>query len=258
MTAKTSIAFLVLWAWALALGGCGSIGSPPARMGMVKDPGTGLQFGSVVENNIVTDSAFFTDKRIKVRTRNTSGDPAFDLNGFDGLLKASYQGKGFEPTNGDDFGLLVDVNVMYSGQVQTNLAKEYAFLGATAGALTAIGTGPGSGLAVASGTVAGATLGSIIGSYVTDDTYIIVAEVTVGVPRMVRRVPAQAVTFSRSPLPYEDEDERREREERRQARGLKDSRTTQVAVFAGGRNTPQAAIADQVRQRFARILSDVI
>jgi len=34
--------------------------------------------------------------------------------------------------------------------------------------------------------------------------------------------------------------------------------TTGISVFAGGRNIPQSRIAVQVRERFKRIISDVI
>jgi hypothetical protein len=34
--------------------------------------------------------------------------------------------------------------------------------------------------------------------------------------------------------------------------------TTGIAVFAGGRNTPQSSVASEVRKRFIRIISDVI
>ena len=145
----------------LALAACGNIGAPPARFGMVKQPGTGLQFGSVVEKNLLTDAAFHTNKKIKIRTRNTSGNPAFDLGGFRSMLESSYRNKGYEPTTDDNFGILIDVNVMYSGQLQTNLAQEYGFLGAAAGGLA--GASQGSAIGTAAGAVAGATLGSILG-----------------------------------------------------------------------------------------------
>lgn len=234
-----------------SLAACGNIGVPPSRMGMVKQPGTGFQFGSVVEKNLVTDAAFHTNKKIKIRTRNTSGDPAFDLGGFQGMLDASYRGKGYEPTTGDDFGILIDVNVMYSGQVQTNLANEYSFLGAAAGGLS--GASQGSTIGTAAGVVAGATLGSILGSFITDDTYIIIASVTYGKIKGRKRF-KKRVTFSRSPR-YSDADDDDDEE---LARGFRRSMSTGVSVFAGGRNTPQAAIAAQVRQRFARIVSDII
>ncbi|MCC7015911.1 MAG: hypothetical protein IT564_01755 [Rhodospirillales bacterium] len=244
------------------LAACGNIVSPPARLGMVKDPDTGLQFGSVIEKNIVTDPSFHKNKRIKVRVRNTSGDVAFDLKRFTDQIRAAYRETGYQPTDGDDFGIMVDVNVMYSGQVQTNLANEFSFLGAAAGA-TAGGiagyrsnTTAGTAIGVAAGTVAGATLGSIIGSYITDDTYIIIARVTFGIIKGPARRDGKTITFSRSITGHPEDEE--EKEEKRQERGIRDAVSTRMSVFAGGRNVRQSDIAEEVRQRFVRIVSDVI
>lgn len=244
------------------LASCGNVVNPPARLGMVKDPDTGLQFGSVVEKSIVTDPSFHKNKRIKVRVRNTSGDVAFDLKRFTDQIRSAYRDTGYAPTEGDDFGVLVDVNVVYSGQVQTNMAKEFSFLAATAGA-TAGGiagyrsnTTAGTAIGLAAGTVAGATIGSIIGSYITDDTYIIVARVTFGIIKGPARRDGKTITFSRSITGHPEDEE--DREEKRQERGIRDSASTRVSVFAGGRNVRQSEIAEEVRQRFVRIIGDVI
>jgi hypothetical protein len=231
------------------LAGCAS----PSRMGMVKDPETGLQFGSVVERNLVTDASFYRNKRIKIRTRNTSGDLAFDLRGFTDDLKASYAAKGYTPTDGDDFGLLIDVNVMYSGQAQTSLAREFGFLGAgaggLAGAVRADAAGAGAGI------LAGATLGSIVGSYVTEDTYVIVGRITFGEVKE-RKESEKQIIFSRSPQTRHDKDD--EDEATTRARSLRQAHSSGVAVYAGGRNTPQSEIAGEVRRRMVRIVGDFI
>jgi hypothetical protein len=233
-----------------ALYGC----AQPSRYGMVQSPETGLQFGSVIEKNIVTDASFFENRKIKVRIRNTSGDSSFDLYGFRRQIESSYRTAGYTPTSGDDFGLLVDLNVMYSGQVQTNLSGQFGFLGAAAGGLA--GASRGGGVAIAAGTIAGATLGSIVGSYVTDDTYIIVARATFGVIQGGAKRDGKRITFSRSISGNpEDEEEKRERSERR---GFKETHSSQVAVFAGGRNISQSQIAPQVRSRFVKIIRDLI
>jgi len=104
-------------AMGLMLGAC----APQQRMGMVVDPKTQLQYGSVVERNILIDSSQFKNKKLKLRIRNTSGDPAFDLYGFQARLESSYTSKGYEVADSDDFGLLVDVNVVYSGQTRSDL-----------------------------------------------------------------------------------------------------------------------------------------
>ncbi|MDA1324074.1 MAG: complement resistance protein TraT [Proteobacteria bacterium] len=221
---------------------------------MVKDPESGLQFGSVVERNLVTDASFFQNKNLKVRIRNTSGDRAFDLYGFKTRIEAAYKQAGYQPTSKDNFGLLVDVNVMYSGQIQTNLSKQFGFLGAAAGGLA--GATRSDGVAIAAGTIAGATLGSIIGSFITDDTYIIVAKVTFGIVKGGAQRDGKRITFSRS-LTGNAEDQE-EREERRLRRGFKSTHATRLSVFAGGRNVSQAEIAGQVRSRFVRIIRDII
>ena len=132
---KRKYYFAVLTALSVVLTGCGNLVSPTARYGMVKNPDTGLQIGSVVEKSLVTDASFYKNKTIKVRTRNTSGDVAFDLREFTDRLRTSYSAAGYTPTDKDDFGLLVDVNVIYSGQIQTNLADEFSFLGGAAGGI---------------------------------------------------------------------------------------------------------------------------
>lgn len=246
----------------LALAACGNVVSPPARLGMVKDPDTGLQFGSVIEQSIVTDPSFYKNKRIKVRVRNTSGDVAFDLKRFTDQIRASYRETGYVPTDGDDFGVMVDVNVIYSGHIQKNYSGELSFLGATAGATAGGIAGyrsnavAGTAIGLAAGTAAGATIGSIIGSFITDDTYIIVARVTFGIIKGPARRDGKTVTFSRSITGHPEDEE--EKEEKRQERGIRDSASTRISVFAGGRNIRQSEIAEEVRQRFVRIIGDVI
>ena len=236
-------------ALAFLLAGC----APPTRLGMVKDPQTGLMFGSQIERNFVTDATFYKNRKIKVRIRNTSGDTAFGLRQFTEKLRAAYAANGYEPTNDDDFGLLVDVNVRYSGQVQTNLAAEFAFLGGVGGGIAGYRSNTTAGTAI--GVAAGATLGSIIGSFITDDTYIIVADVTFGVIKTSKKS-KKRITFSRSAKlkNIDDPDE----EEKVVLSGFKKAYSTGVAVFAGGRNVPQVRIAGEVRQRIIRIVSDFI
>jgi hypothetical protein len=242
---------------ALLLAGCtGYLVNPPTRYGMVKDPDSGLMFGSTVEKNLLTDASFFRNKRIKVRVRNTSGDLAFDLKGFTGQLEQAYAGQGFQPTAAGDFGAMVDVNVMYSGQIQRNLATDYAFLGAAGGGISGFRSDVDAGTAI--GVVSGATLGHILGSFVTDDTYIIVAQVTVASIKEPLKGEGKTILFGRSPTPGLTKEEEEERELRRLDRGFRDSKTTRVSVYAGGRNVRQSEIAGHVRERFVRIISDII
>ena len=233
----------------LTLSAC--IGAPQSRMGMVIDEETGTMYGSAIEKNILTDATFYNNRRIKVRTRNTSGDIAFNLADFKTDLSTAYDTKGFEPTSQDDFGLLVDVNVMYSGQAQTNSAMHYSWLGAMLGATYGGDTPRG----VIAATAAGAELGRIIGSFNTEDTYMVVARVTFGVVKPFKES-RKRVTFSRSEklknIDDPNEDEKIYRS------GFKKTFTTEVAVYAGGRNLSQSEIVEEVRKRAVRIVADFI
>ena len=225
------------------------------RLAMVRDPGTGLAFGSVIEKNMLVDSSFYSNKKMKVRIRNTSGDLAFDMQGFKSRLERAYATKGYEPTESDDFRLLIDVNVMYSGQIQRDMSSEFGFLGAAAGGVAGAAS-RGTNVATAGGVVAGATLGTILGSFVTEDTYIIVARVTFGEIKNTIKS-KKTVTFSGS-VRLKDVDEEEEDKDRIKQRGFRERYSTGLSVFAGGTNTPQGAIASEVRDRIIRIVSDFI
>ncbi len=223
------------------------------RMGMVRDPGTGLMYGSTIEKNLLTDATFYRNRKIKVRTRNTSGDKAFGLSEFTRGLNNVYAGKGYEPTSNEDFGLIMDVNVMYSGHIQNNSSSIFAFLGAAAGSLYGARANTAYGEDI--GLVSGATLGAIVGTHATQDTYMIIARVTFGSVKKAKHS-KKTVTFSRSEKlkNIDDLDE----EEQVYNRGFKKTFSTQVAVYAGGANVSQKQIAQEVRRRMIRIVGDYI
>lgn len=100
------------------------------------------------------------------------------------------------------------------------------------------------------GILSGATLGSIIGSYVTEDTYIIIAEVNIGVVEQGGGDSKTTIIFSSSDI--------QEHNERTGLKHFRERLSTRISVYAGGRNVKQYQIAAGVRQRFGHILSDII
>lgn len=228
------------------------------QLGLVKDESSGLMFGSRVERNIIVDSSFFRNKKIKIRTRNTSGDLAFDLSSFNRRIANDFVEKGYDPVSStsDDFGLLLDINVMYSGHIETSAVNEFAFLGAAVGAVR--GAKSSSDYGRVTGPVGGAALGAVIGANITEDTYIIVSRITFSEIKGGKKKTGKTITFSRSFDPKWDEEEREEKEERRSTRGVKKLYASGVAAYGGGANTSQSEIAKQVRERIVRILSNII
>ncbi|MHA1599057.1 MAG: complement resistance protein TraT [Alphaproteobacteria bacterium] len=254
---RSLVATLLILGTVLIVTGCAKTGIHN-RLGLVKDPNSGFLFGSTVEKNFITDASLFKNRKIKVRTRNTSGDLAFNLNGFSENLKANFANKGYQPVgvNSDDFGLLLDVNIMYSGHAESSLANQFAYLGASVGAIRAAKSK--SNYARVTGPIAGATFGSVLGSFITTDTYIIVASVSFAVIKGGKKKTGKTITFSRSYDPKWDDEDRQEKEDRRTRRSLKKVVETGVSVFAGGTSVSQAEISRQVRERIIRILGDII
>ncbi len=219
------------------------------RMGMVVDEGTGLQFGSVVEKNIVIDSSQLGDPSFKLRIRNTSGDSVFDLGSFKSKLEEAFLSNGYvRPGRDKDATMLVDINVRYSGQLSKNMTVEYAFLGSAAGGIAGYRSSTDAGTAI--GIVSGATIGAIVGSYVTEDTYIVVTDVTVSL--LDKRKGSKKTTIS---FGSGDKDKNTRREGIRPTVGREQ---TSIAAYAGGLNTPQSKIANEVRRRLVRILENII
>ena len=99
---------------------------------MVEDQETGIQYGSIVERNIFIDPVQLKNRRIKVSIRNISGDESYDLSNFLKLIEQAYAKKGYEPVKGDDFGIRLDINILYSGSTHSDMSKQFAFLGASA------------------------------------------------------------------------------------------------------------------------------
>lgn len=235
----------LLGSGALALGACQA--NPSPQLGMVRDPQTGLAFGSVVEKHVVFDPNMVRDRRLRVFTRNTSGDTAFDMGRFTNQIAQGYASRGFQPVDGAEYGLRVDVNVMRSSQISESYMTEFGFLGAAAGGIAGRRSNVSQGTAI--GVVSGATLGAIMGSYVTNDTFIVVSAFSLTVFDSRTGVTQRGITFEGSPRMVERDTD------------IRPPRMTihnQFAVFAGGRMISQAHIAEQVRQRAARIAADMI
>lgn len=199
---------------------------------------------------IFTDPAMFPNRRLKLTLRNLSGDPAWDLDRSREQIHRVFLDKGYEPSNGEDFGLKVDLNVVRSQQYDSDLASEFALLGAaTGGIYGAKREGLGVVGGTATGIAAGATLGAILGMFATDSIYVVVTEATFGILRNATK-PRRVVTFDGSPRVEEWE-------ESGYASFRKVNRVT-IANYGGGMRVSQAEIADDIRARAIRSLTSFI
>jgi len=89
----------------------------------------------------------------------------------------------------------------------------------------------------------------VLGSYVTDDTYIIISNITLATIAPKEEGDGTTIIFGK---------DKKIKRKKNNFRGYRQRSTARLAVYAGGRNVDQHEITGGVRQRLLRILSDVI
>ena len=222
---------------------------------LVEDEKTGYSYGATKSGEFIADPAMFRNSKLKLRIRNTTGDPSLDLYEFRQQLEQAYSGVGYEITDDDDFGILLDVNVRYFGQVTEMLPAEYTFLGAAAGGVAGSSTGIQKGkpadmlTGMAAGTVIGAALTEILRNYATEETFIIISSITLGtvMPEFVED--ESTISFVTG---------KRIKEKKTNFKGFRSRNTVNLGVYAGGMMAGKSDIIDEVRARHLRILKDII
>lgn len=226
----------------------------PNKYHLVKDEDTGYSYGAAKDGEFIADPALFRNSRLKLRIRNTTGDPSLNLYEFRKQLEEAYTTIGYQMTDGDDFGILLDINVVYFGQVTEMLPREYTFLATGAGAAVGAVAGAPSGkqgamIGMAAGSLVGASIGEIIRKYATEETFSIVSSVTLATVMPEYADDEKTITFVTG---------KRIRQKKQNFKGFRSRDVVMLGVYAGGRMAGKSDIIDEVRNRYLRILKDII
>lgn len=222
---------------------------------LVKDEASGYSYGAAKSGEFIVDPSMFRNSKLKLRIRNTTGDPALDIHNFRRQLEDAYSSAGYEITDGGDFGILLDVNVRYFGQATEMLPAEYTFLGAAMGGVAGSATGIQRGRAAdavtggMAGTVVGAALSEILRNYVTQETFIIISSVTMATVMPEYSADERTISFVTG---------KKIKEKKTNFKGFRSRDTVSLAVYAGGRMAGKSDIIQEVRSRHLRILKDII
>lgn len=230
-----------------------SVGPNPYRL--VEDKQTGYAYGATKSGEFIADPAMFRNAKLKLRIRNTTGDPALDIYAFRQQLEKAYSDIGYEITDGDDFGILLDVNVRYFGQVTQALPQEFTFLttagGVVAGSSSGIHSGDTADIITggATGSIVGAAIGEILRNYITEETFIIISSITLGtvMPEVVSDETVISFTTGK-----------KIKQKKTNFKGFRSRDVVDLAVYAGGTMADKTDIIDEVRARYLRILKDII
>jgi len=146
-----------------------------------------FQIGSATSRNLFVDSSQFANRTIKLRLRNSSGDPDLDINRLRQAIETGLRTAGYS-IGDQDFGIVLDVNAFQFRTAAISNITSNSGLGALLGGVIgyeasmrsgSIGAGSGAIL----GAVAGTALEEILRTHGSRSTYLALCDVNIGVVR---------------------------------------------------------------------------
>lgn len=220
-------------------------------------PQSKFRSGSALSKNLFVDSSQFANKKVKLRLRNSSGDPSLNVSYIRNEISQGLSQAGYTLTEGDDFGILLDLNAyqfesISSARNGNNSNAIGALLGGVAGyegAKRPGGLSSGSGVII--GTIAGATLQEVLRYANETSTFILVADVNVGVKKKNNTERDYFVVGGNRIA-----DEPKIEDQTFASFALKD--TVKVMVYAGDEATNRSSTITSLEQRLGRIVANML
>jgi hypothetical protein len=214
-----------------------------------------FKLGSAVSRNLFVDSSQFGNRRVKVRLRNSSGDPGVDMARIRGDVESGLRAAGFQIAE-EDFGIVVDANLYFMNSVALGRQRASNELGVLLGGVAgyelakgAGGIGAGSGAVL--GAIAGATLQDVLRSHSDYNSYLAVCDVNIGV---VRQQSTRRDSFVIGGNRFE-----RDREQPDPTfEAFAQRETVKVYVYAGDRRERRDQVMWAIQERLARVVSNMI
>ncbi|MDO0545719.1 complement resistance protein TraT, partial [Escherichia coli] len=127
--------------------------------------------------NVFVDPSQFANRTVKLRLRNSSGDPSIDVSAIRSAMESGLRAAGYQ-IGEQNFGILVDVNLYFMNSVAQGRQRASNEVGILLGGVAGYemakrpgGLGPGSGALL--GAVAGATLQEVLRANNEYDSYLV-------------------------------------------------------------------------------------
>lgn len=214
-----------------------------------------FQIGSATSKNVFITPDQFANKSVRVRLRNSSGDPDFSPAQMRTLVENGLSNAGYKVVN-DNAGIVVDVNLYFVGNVTSGRQRAGNEVGALLGAVAgyelskgAGGIGAGSGAIL--GAIAGATLQDVIRVNSENDTYVVLCDVNIGVVRQESKN-KDSFVIGGNRMEHKPDDERGTFE----SFAIRD--TVKVSVYAGDKRENRARVTQAIQDRLARVVANLI
>lgn len=215
----------------------------------------GFQIGSATSKNVFVTPDQFANKSVRVRLRNSSGDPDFAPTQMRAMVESGLTAAGYKVVS-ENAGIVLDVNLYFVGNVVEGRQRAGNEVGALLGAVTgyelskgAGGMSSGSGAIL--GAIAGATLQDVIRANNEYNTYVVLCDVNIGVVRQESKS-RDSFVIGGNRFEHSREDERATFD----SFAIKD--TVKVSVYAGDRPESRARVTQAIQERLARIVANLI
>ena len=213
-----------------------------------------IKIGSSISKNLFVDSTQFTNPKVKIRLRNSSGDESINISALQADIERSLVANGYEIDKANA-GIVLDINLFFFNTVKTarNTSSNgvSTLLGGVIGYELAKGGGDisgGSGAII--GAITGATMADVLRAGGDSNSYLGICDVNIGI---LRSKSGDASTFSIGGNPIEHsknkQDSSFESFERRD--------TVKVSVYASNNRKSKDELALLMQQRLAKIISNI-
>jgi hypothetical protein len=214
-----------------------------------------FKIGSSTSKNIFISSDQFLNKTIKVRLRNSSGDPDFNPLHMRTMVENGLISAGYKISN-ENAGIILDINLYFVGNVAAGRQRAGNEIGALLGAVAGYELSKGSG---GIGAGSGAILGAIAGSSLQDviranneiNTYLVLCDVNIGI--------VQQESKSRDDFKIGgNRIEHKFDEDRLTFESFALKETLKISVYAGDRVENKFKVIQAIQDRLARVVSNII
>lgn len=215
----------------------------------------GLMIGSTVSRNLFVDSNQFGNRNVRVRLRNSSGDPGIDMARMRNSVESNLRTAGYVVTE-KSTGIVVDANLYFMNNVATGRQRASnevgVLLGGVAGYEAAKGSGGiGAGSGAIIGAIAGATLQDVLRQHNDYDSYLAACDVNIGV---IRQQDTRRDSFVIGGNRFDRE--QNERDSTFDSFAMRE--TVKVYVWAGDLRSRREGLMLAIQDRLARVVSNLI
>lgn len=238
-------AFVSLLSSILVLVGCSGGPSTPK----------GIETGSAISGSFFADSSQFANSRVKLSIRDTSGDELLNIGRLKDQITGTLGARGYSEANADDeFGILIDVNTVRLSSVANAGGSQGSGLGTIIGGVLGMEVArKGGEVTQTSGIILGAIAGTAIESIIkdsgSDKTFVLVAEVNIGV-RKLDESGNSTISIGKSRFTQPQSESVYE------AFAMSDKLV--VVAYGGGRGFSKEEVLKRVEARIARVIGGII